>query len=85
MITTYISHRMIPVTTQNPEHNREKPKTVVEYIATMGGLDEVDRKVKCYESIRKSLKWYRKVAFHHMDILLYNSYRIWKFSTLNAN
>jgi len=68
---------MMPVATQNPANSRLKPKTVVEYNKTMGGLDEVDRKVKTYESIRKTIKWYRKVAFHFMDITIYNSFRIW--------
>jgi len=77
MINTFLPHEMKPVTTQNPANNRFKPKTVVEYNSTMGGLDEVDRKVKTYESQRKTNKWYRNVFSHHMDLSIYKSFRLW--------
>ena len=83
MINTFLPHEMIPVITQNPANNRFKPKTVVEYNRTMGGLDEVDRKVKSYESQRKTNKWYRNVFFHHMDLSVYNSFRV--YTILNPN
>ena len=78
MLNTFLSHEMIPVTTANPACNRDKPSTVLCYNKNMGGIDQVDRKVKTYESQRKSTKWYKKVFFHLVDLCVYNSYMVWK-------
>jgi len=51
-----------------------KPKTVLEYNPTMGGVDKLDKRIKPYQSHRKTVKWYIKVFFHLIDIAVYNSY-----------
>lgn len=41
-----------------------KPKCVHEYNQNMGGVDNVDRQLSITETVRKTMKWYRKLFFH---------------------
>jgi len=86
MINKYLPHEITSIVTQNPANNRFKPKTVLEYKSAiaMGGLDEVDRKVKTFESQRKTNKWYRNAFFHHMDSSIYNCFRVWTILKPNS-
>ena len=44
----------------------------------MGGVDLVDQVTQAYPSMRKTIKWYKKLFLHMMDITLYNSLVIFK-------
>ena len=39
-----------------------KPDVIIEYNASMGGVDNLSRVLDPYSCQRKSLKWYRKLA-----------------------
>lgn len=43
----------------------------------MGGVDRVDQLLQYYSFLRKSIKWYKKVAFHLFDVALLNSQILW--------
>jgi len=45
----------------------KKPEAVIEYNANMGGVDILDQKLKPYECLRKSVRWYRKLFFHFIS------------------
>jgi len=85
MLNSFIPHYMELVQTKNPKNTREKPKSVLSYNLNMGGIDQIDRAVKCYENQRKSTKWYKKVFYHHLDLTLYNAYMVWKLLNPNAS
>ena len=55
-----------------------KPDVIVDYNATMGGMDNLSRVIDPYSCQRKSLKWYRKLAELFIDISVSNSYIVWK-------
>ena len=55
-----------------------KPNVIVEYNATMGGVDNLSRVIDPYSVQRKSLKWYRKLAELFIDFAVYNSFVIWR-------
>lgn len=74
MLNTFMGHHMEEFLSTNPNNTREKPATVLVYNATMGALDHVDQMIKPYSTARKSLKWYKKVAFNLIDMTVYNSY-----------
>jgi len=57
-----------------------KPKAVIEYNANMRGVDRLDQKIKPYECLRKSVRWYRKLFFHLMDITLVNAHIVYEKS-----
>jgi len=56
----------------------QKPDCVVDYNSSMGGIDRVDQLTSYYTPLRKSIKWYRKVVLHVLDISLLNAYILYK-------
>ena len=62
-----------------------KPDVIVEYNATMGGVDTLIRVLNPYLIQRKGLKWYRKVAELLIDISIYNSFILYKKLNHNLN
>jgi hypothetical protein len=46
----------------------------------MGGVDRFDQKIKPYECLRKSVRWYMKLFFHLMDITIMNAHIVYKKS-----
>jgi len=76
MLNTFMEHEMIESISSNPNNTREKPASVLKYNATMGAVDNVDRITRAYPSVRKSYKWYKKVAFSLIDIAIYNSNKL---------
>jgi len=84
MLNSFIPHQMVESTSANPRNTRMKPNSVMIYNAKMGGVDHVDQQMAPYESLRKSIKWYKKFAFHLFDLAVYNSYVIFKFHCTNT-
>jgi len=74
MINTYLSHQMVKKVSKNLANTRVKPKSVLEYNPTLGGVNELDKRIKPYQSHRKTVKWYIEVFFHLFDIAVYNTY-----------
>ncbi|CAL8138653.1 unnamed protein product [Orchesella dallaii] len=77
MLNTFISHEMTPTIAANPKNTREKPQSVLVYNAKMGAVDDVDKQIRPYEAMRKSIKWYKKYAFYLLDLCVYNTYRVY--------
>ncbi|XP_067929447.1 piggyBac transposable element-derived protein 4-like [Watersipora subatra] len=56
-----------------------KPAAVLDYNRYMGGVDKSDQNLHYYNAARKTMKWYKKLFFHLLDICVYNAaivYRI---------
>jgi hypothetical protein len=45
----------------------------------MGGVDYIDQRLAPYESLRKSVKWYKKFGFHLIDLTVHNSYVLYQY------
>lgn len=60
-----------------------KPQCVLEYNLKMGAVDKIDMQVSFVDCARKSLKWYKKLFFHLMDLSLYNAYVLFQVVTGN--
>jgi Transposase IS4/DDE_Tnp_1-like zinc-ribbon len=74
MINNFNPHSMKLVPMKHPKNTtREKPETVILYNQFMGGVDRVDQVLTPYSTARKSIKWYKKMFFHLIDICIYNS------------
>lgn len=54
-----------------------KAQVIIDYNEIMGGVDRVDQLLQYYSFLRKSIKWYKKVAFHLFDVALLNSQILW--------
>ncbi|XP_021953089.2 piggyBac transposable element-derived protein 3-like [Folsomia candida] len=73
MLNTFVPHSMRIAESSNPRNTREKPATMLLYNSIMGAVDNVDKSIKPYQSVRKSYKWYKKVVFNMIDVATYNS------------
>lgn len=60
------------------QQNVDKPKVVVNYTESMGGVDRADQYASTYCFLRKSLKWWRKMFFWGMEMSCINSYILYK-------
>lgn len=55
-----------------------KPTCVYEYNQNMGGVDNIDRQLSLTQTVRKTMKWYRKLFFHLIDLCLSNAHALYK-------
>ncbi|CAF3603311.1 unnamed protein product [Rotaria sordida] len=55
-----------------------KPISIIDYNSKRGAIDKVYMQTSFVECIRKSVKWYRKLFFHMLDLLVFNTYLLYK-------
>lgn len=66
------------VETQNKRGlTKEKPLPIAEYNKFMSGIDRMDQMISYYPVVRKTLRWYKKLGIHVLQLLLYNSYLLY--------
>ena len=53
-----------------------KPKCVSDYNCYMGAVDKTDMMLSSIESVRKSVKWYKKFFFHMVDLVLLKAHSL---------
>lgn len=63
------------------ERHKYKPKCVLDYNDHMGAVDRTDMLQSSIESVRKTVKWYKKVFFHLLDMTLLNAHAVYKMKT----
>ncbi|KAG8237158.1 hypothetical protein J437_LFUL011207 [Ladona fulva] len=49
---------------------REKPNIILEYNKYIGGIDNLNQMLAYYPCDRKTLKWYKKLAIHFLQIIM---------------
>ena len=52
----------------------KKSDVIMDYSVTMSGVDLVSWVMIPYSSLRREVKWYKKIAELHLDISFYNIY-----------
>ena len=52
----------------------KKSDVIMDYSVTMSGVDLVSWVMIPYSSLRREVKWYKKIAELHLDISVYNIY-----------
>ena len=57
---------------------KEKPTVVVDYNEFMLGVDKLDQLMSYYSFLHKSVKWWRKIFFWLLEVVVINSYIIYK-------
>ena len=55
-----------------------KPACVVSYNQGMGGVDRFDKLSATCRSVRKHVKWCKKLFFYLVDIAIVNSFLLFK-------
>ena len=58
-----------------------KPDMVLDYTLNMRQVDQSDSQIGDVECLRKSLKWYKKLFFHLLDICMFNAYNLYLVNT----
>lgn len=60
---------------KDPHGNRlPKPKSVMLYALHMSSIDLSDQYMAFHMSLQKSMKWWRKIFFHLLNMILLNAY-----------
>lgn len=52
------------------------PPLLKDYNNCMGGVDQADQMLRYYTCIRKTVKWYRRVLFHEVEVAIHNAFVI---------
>ena len=60
-----------------------KPVCIIEYNQNMGGVDKQDQFLQPYSAARKSMKWYKKLAVHLIQVALLNAFILKKKTDVN--
>jgi hypothetical protein len=55
-----------------------KLQVVHDYNKYMGGVDKNDEILANYKTVRKTMKWTKKVAFHFIEEAIFNALILWK-------
>ena len=61
--------------------NQKKPDAVIDYNVNMRLMDKSDMQVGAIECVRRSVKWYKKMFLHLIDIVVLNAYNLWLVKT----
>ncbi|GFT65279.1 piggyBac transposable element-derived protein 4 [Trichonephila clavipes] len=57
----------------------EKPKIVLDYNNTMGGVDRMDQQIGYYDLTRsRQRKYYKKIFRYLLDVTIFNAFQLWK-------
>lgn len=78
MLTTMHENEIItlPKVDRITKENKKKPLCVVAYNEKMGAVDRSDMLVSSIDSMRKNIKWYKKLFFHTLDLCVLNSHAL---------
>lgn len=60
---------------ENRRHQqKQKPKPIVQYNAYMKGVDRLDQMMSYYPCERKTLRWYKKIFIHCIQMMMCNAF-----------
>lgn len=85
MITTIHKDEMGP--TDKLDRSTElpimKPECIIDYNKNMGTVDTTDMMLSQLHCIRKTIKWYKKLFFHIIDMHILNAFRVYKINNID--
>ena len=55
-----------------------KPNTVKEYNMNMSGIDRSDQMLSYRSALRKTIRWYKKLGVHLIEMFLINSHLLFQ-------
>ena len=73
-----VESRKVDPITKEP---KIKPDAVIDYTHNMRLVDKSDMLIGTVECVRRSLKWYKKVFFHLIDVMMMNAYVLYKLKS----
>ena len=78
LLSTKHDATMSLTTTGTVNKNRLKPTVIIDYNTHMGGVDNHDQLLQYYQLTRKTMKWWKKLFFHIMNMCTANAFLLWK-------
>jgi len=72
-ISSEFKHEMVETANRHGQ-KKIKPLLISEYNKNMSGIDRQDQMMSYYPAERKTLRWYKKIAIHFLQICLLNSH-----------
>ena len=70
----------VSVRVRGGRRQKEKPTAVHDYNCYMSGVDQSDQLLEYYCFNRKTVKWWRKVFFHLVNLAVVNSQKLYNLS-----
>jgi hypothetical protein len=79
MLCTIHSDEIVSIRKQDWKTKRPitKLKCIVDYSCKMGGVDQTDMLLSYVQCIHKSVKWYKKLALHIMNVALLSTHALY--------
>ena len=83
MLSTTHPGRMVNTGKLDPVTREEivKPDVVIDYTKNMRLVDKSDMQIASVECMRRTMKWYKKLFFHLLDVALLNAFNLYKLHT----
>lgn len=75
-LTTECENKMIPVANKRGQVTM-KPTAIAQYNKFMSGIDRQDQMMAYYPCERKTLRWYKKLFVHTIQLMLVNSLKFY--------
>ncbi|KAG5867349.1 hypothetical protein JTB14_038395 [Gonioctena quinquepunctata] len=81
MLSTMHTDEMIICGKTLQGEDKQKPSCISNYNENMGAIGKTDMLLSSTESVRKTIKWYKKVFLHLLDLSVLNAHVIYKVKT----
>ncbi|XP_039602150.1 piggyBac transposable element-derived protein 4-like [Polypterus senegalus] len=62
----------------SPTNVRYKPQCIIEYNSNMGAVDKQDQVLEPYSAARKTMKWYKKLSVHLLQMAMLNAHILYQ-------
>lgn len=84
MLTTFHENEVITLEKIDrvTQELQKKPLCVIDYNGQMGAIDRSDMMISSVDCTRKTVKWYKKLFFHTLDLCILNAHAL--YCTQNA-
>lgn len=73
MISNMHKVEMVPVTNRHAQE-KMKPNILRDYNNGMSGVDKSDQMLSYYSALRKTIRWYKKVVLHIVEMAIHNAH-----------
>lgn len=86
-VVSYLStqyENTMAISTNRRQVQREKPLPIVQYNAHMKGVNRNDQLMSYYPMEHKSLRWYKKVFVHFIQMTMVNAYKLFRFANMDS-
>ncbi|KAJ8944361.1 hypothetical protein NQ314_009493 [Rhamnusium bicolor] len=83
MITTLHDYNMSSMNKTDRQTGMQvmKLNCIIDYNQNMGSVDKTDMLISSIESVRKCMKWYKKLFLHFQDMAIINSHSLYNLIT----